>query len=89
MFRFLTRIGVLGTAAAALALSGTALANPSTPTLAVQPYVTAFNVSWSPSTPDPGAALLSYRSQCSTDQGRHDLEPPGQLPRRATFRGRP
>ena len=43
MFRFLTRIGVLGAvAAAALALSGTALANPSTPTLApIQPYVIA------------------------------------------------
>jgi hypothetical protein len=64
MFRFFTRIGVLGAVvAAALAFSGSALANPSTPQLdPISPLVIAgpLTVSWSPSTPDPGAAALWY-----------------------------
>ena len=64
MFRLFTRLGVLGAAvAAALAFSGSALANPTTPQLApIPPLVIAgpLTVSWSPSSPDPGATVLWY-----------------------------
>ena len=67
MFRRFTRIGILAAvAAAALALSGNALANPSTPQLApIPPTVFAgqLTVSWSPSTFDPGALLKWYELQ--------------------------
>jgi hypothetical protein len=59
MFRLFTRIGVLGAVvAAALAFSGSALANPSTPTLApIAPIVFEgpLTISWSPSAFDRGA----------------------------------
>jgi hypothetical protein len=65
MFRVFTRVGVLGAVlAAALAFAGSALANPTTPGLApIPPTVIAgpLTVSWTPSTPDPGASVLWYQ----------------------------
>jgi hypothetical protein len=67
MFRLFTRVGVLAAvAAAALALSGSALANPTTPQLApIPPTVFAgqLTVSWSPSAFDPGSILSFYELQ--------------------------
>ena len=64
MFRHLTRIGaLLAVVAAALAFSGSALANPSTPTLApIAPTVFEgpLTISWSPSAFDRGALAAWY-----------------------------
>ncbi len=62
--RLLRPAAALGAVAATLAFTGSALANPSTPTLGpISPWVctSSLNVSWSASTPDPGATLLAYR----------------------------
>ena len=62
MFR---RIGVaLGAAAVSLALAASAQAAPSTPILKPIPtYVCSSSItaSWTPSTPDPGGTIVSYR----------------------------
>jgi hypothetical protein len=67
MFRLFTRLGVLGAvAAAALALSGTALANPTTPQLNPIPstvFAGDLTVSWSPSVFDFNATAKWYELQ--------------------------
>lgn len=63
MFRRLIPGAFVG-AVASLAFAGSALAAPSTPHLApIAPYVcsSTVNLSWTPSTPDPGAHVLVYR----------------------------
>jgi hypothetical protein len=59
------RLGALaGAVAATLAFAASAHANPTTPFLKPIPtYVcaNALNISWTPSTPDPGATLVQYR----------------------------
>jgi hypothetical protein len=61
MFR---RIAVaLGAAAATLAFAASAQAAPSTPIIHPMPYFVCGDptVSWTPSTPDPGGIIVSYR----------------------------